>query len=216
MVKAISLVLASFLLPQSVGLQTNNAKKGQVKQSPSLKLNRAGKTWTHNNLPIAPLAISSDRLLVTVGNTLYMLDSNKQVVWQYSKSTDLAAQPILTADGTICVIAIDGISYGLDVNTGQERWDAPFMNGSAQYKQIKAYKGDQYLVVVDMSGYRAKLSNPNAEDAIEDVLEMCQGARVLWEKKFPRDSDLAIWGDRILAITRKQGSVEIREIPARD
>jgi hypothetical protein len=141
-----------------------------------------------------------------------MLDANKQVIWQHSNRTDIADQPVITTDGTVCIIAIDGIRYGLDVNTGNKKWSAPFMNGSANYKQIQVYKGDRYLVVVDMTGYRKKQMDPESEDAGEDILYLCKGGKMIWQKEFPRNSDLEVWGDKILAVTRKKGSTEIREI----
>jgi outer membrane protein assembly factor BamB len=168
-----------------------------------------GKPWGCPDDPIPPLAISSDRILVTACNSLYMLDSKKRIVWKWATSGPaITDQPVIDSSATIYVIAYDLIWVALDARTGELKWRKD-SNGRSGYTQIMAYRDDQYLVVVNEGGYRESLS----DSTIPDGLLLCKGGDVIWSKEFPPDAKLQVWGDRILAVTSANGRAEIIEIP---
>jgi outer membrane protein assembly factor BamB len=167
-------------------------------------------SWGCPDTPIPPLVISPDRLLVTACNTLYMLNGRKEVIWKWTtKGAAFTDQPVIDSTGTIYAIACDLIWVALDSETGQLKWRQG-ANGRATYTQIKPYKDDQYLIVVNMGGYRDM--SPSFHD--EDTLFLCKGTQVIWEKDFPADATLQVWEKRILAVTYKDSRLVMEEISA--
>jgi hypothetical protein len=173
-------------------------------------LDANGDPWGCPDSPIQPLIISPDRMLVTSCNSLYLLDSKKRVVWKWStRGAAITDQPVIDSTGTIYVIALDLVWVALDAVTGQLKWRRD-SNGTASYTQIKPYRDDQYLVVINMEGYREAHSPVLNEP---DKLVLCK-AEGDWTKDFPANATLQVWGDRILAITSEKGRAEIVDIPA--
>ncbi|MFN2510547.1 MAG: hypothetical protein ABR568_03775 [Pyrinomonadaceae bacterium] len=158
--------------------------------------------YTHPVL--APIPISSSRLLVPVGDTLYMLDSNNRFVWHYSFEPDIIRDVMVDPKGDIYITASEALILVLN-SSGKEVWRKGMSTGSAWYTQIKSY-GDGFLVIVDMEAYRKKGSNS------EDVLEFWKDKKKEWSKPFPRGAKLQIAGNRILAIATTKEGREITEI----
>jgi len=149
-------------------------------------------------------------MLVTSCNSLYMLDAKERVVWKwFTSGAAITDQPVIDSTGTIYVIALDLIWVALDAATGELKWRKD-SNGRATYSQIKPYRDDQYLVVINMEGYREAHSRLNEPDQ----LVLCKGQEEVWTKDFPANATLQVWGHRILAITSEKGRAQIVEIPA--
>jgi outer membrane protein assembly factor BamB len=216
--KRIASILLLFFLP--LPLQDPQTKDKQSEKEPQvIKLERKSKypSWGCRGIDeqqpnpqfvIPPLVISSDRLLVTVCNSLYMLDANRRVVWSWStQAASLTDQPIIDSTGTIYVIALDLIWVALDAQTGLVKWRKD-SNGRAVYSQIKLYKKDYYLVVVDLSGYRSDSQVIESNDS----LLLCKGEEVIWRKDVPAGARLQVWGDRILAVKPGKEGSTITEI----
>jgi len=197
-------ILSALLVFQ---VPTHRDKK--AREAPTV-LEANGEPWGCEDNPIPPVVVSPDRILVTSCNSLYMLDSRKRVVWKWATSGGAAItdQPVIDSTGTIYVIALDLIWVALDASTGELKWRKD-SNGRATYSQIKPYQDDQYLVVINMEGYREAhgMDEP-------DRLVLCKGRKEIWIKDFPANATLQVWGDRILAITSDKGRAEIVEIPA--
>jgi hypothetical protein len=153
---------------------------------------------------VAPIPISSDRLLVPVGDTLYMLDSNNRVVWHYSFEPDIIRDVMVDPKGDIYITASEASILVLDTS-GKEIWRTGMSTGSAWYTQIKSYGGG-FLVIIDMEEYRHKGSNS------ENILQFWKDKKLAWEKTFPRGAKLEIAGNRILAIATIKDGREITEI----
>jgi hypothetical protein len=153
---------------------------------------------------LAPIPTSSDRLLVTVGDTIYMLDSNNRVVWHYSFEPDIIRDVMVDPKGDIYITASEALILVLN-SSGKEIWRTGMSTGSAWYTQIKSY-GDGFLVIVDMEAYRMKGSHS------EDILEFWKNRKQEWSKPFPRGAKLQIAGTRILAIATTKEGREITEI----
>jgi hypothetical protein len=153
---------------------------------------------------VAPIPMSSDRLLVPVGDTLYMVDSHNRIVWDYSFEPNIIRDVMVSPNGDIYVTASEALILVLDLS-GKEIWRTGMSSGSASYGQIKSY-ADGFLVIVNMEAYRMKGSNS------EDRLEFWKVRKHHWSKPFPRGAKLQIAGSRILAITTTREGREITEI----
>jgi len=200
--------LLAGILSALLVLQGPTQKNKKALEAPTV-LEANGEPWGCPDSPIPPLVISPDRLLITSCNSLYMLDSRKRVVWKWATSGPaITDQPVVDSTGTIYVIATDGIRAALDALSGEQKWGER-LNGRANYSQIKPYRGDQYLVVINMEGYRDALGMDEP-----DQLVLCTGQEEVWTKDFPANATLQVWGNRILAITSEKGRAQIVEIPA--
>jgi hypothetical protein len=157
---------------------------------------------------ISRLSLNMNRKLATVGDTLYMLDARNRIVWTWSSGgarlTDL---PIIDSKGTIYVIGLDLLWAALDSATGKEKWRGT-ANGRAVYSQIELYKGDMYLVVTDMEGYRESLS----DKTIEDNLTLCRGNTILWDTHIPASAKIKVQGNKVYALFRRKKQTIVREI----
>jgi len=137
-----------------------------------------------------------------------MLDPQKKVVWKWcvGNVANIIDQPITDPSGTLYVIALDGQLFALN-SCGQEKWHYQ-MNGSANFSQIKNYKRDQVLVVVDMKHYRETKGIDT-----EDKLFLFSDKEIIAEKEFPRNSLLQVWGEKVLAAKQTKDGIEIIEVP---
>ena len=153
---------------------------------------------------VPPIPMSSDGLLVPVGDTLYMLDSSNRIVWDYPFEADVIRDVMVDPKGDIYITASEALILLLNAS-GKEIWRTGMSSGSASYGQIKSY-ADGFLVIVDMEAYRMKGSNS------DDVLEFWKDRKRQWGKHFPRGANLQIAGNRILAIATTQEGREITEI----
>src|SRR5688572_27037158 len=151
----------------------------------------------------APLAVPGDRWLVTVGDMLYMVGAQSRIAWEFSVEPNVIFDVAVDSKGIIYVAVSDGLLFGLN-DAGRKVW-SNFMNGSANYTQLKAYR-DGMLVLVSMEGYRQRGSNS------DDILEFWQGDKSVWRKEFPRHAKLEVSGDRIIAVKTTEAGKEIRFI----
>ncbi len=161
---------------------------------------------------IPPIPVGNNRLLVTAGGKLTMLDENKKVVWEWGEADFIAAPPIIDSRGTIYGIAYDGFSFALSAD-GKRKWMRR-LNGRANYDQIKLYGDDQYLMLQNLSGYCDKgKSCPNTLEAYQCAKGVPgEDINLLWTVDFPAGADVEVWGKQIFAVTYKKNLVEIQEI----
>jgi hypothetical protein len=187
------------------------ALRTQRKQSP-LNSDRVKLEYSNPDLKsknyappaVPPIPMSSDRLLIPVGDTLYMLDSNNRIAWDYPFEPNVIRDVMVDAKEDIYITASEALILVLN-SSGKEIWRTGMSTGSAWYTQIKSY-GDGFLVIVDMQAYREKGSKS------EDILEFWKDRKQQWSKPFPRGAKLQIAGTRILAIATTQEGREITEI----
>lgn len=159
------------------------------------------------NLKIESVIVSPAQLLVTVGDTLYMLNQKRQIIWRWDvgRGEDILDQPIINAHGYIYGIALDGIIFSLDSN-GKERWRGR-LNGPANYSRIKSYGKDQYLVLIDNSAYREIKGHDE-----EDILILSKDREILARKFFPRNAELRVRGNRVFAVMKNRHGFKLKEI----
>lgn len=162
-------------------------------------------------LTLGPVMVSASRLLIPAGDTLYMLGQKKQVLWKWSPQVPLVDTPIVYSDGSIHGVAEDGIQFALDPRSGSAQWRHQ-LTGKASYSQIKAYRKNMHLVVVDLSCYENP-ECPSDNRETQDRLELWKGDTFIWHKEFPPGARLHVWGERILAVRTRPGSVEMVEVP---
>src|SRR5512138_3708714 len=80
------------------------------------KLTRTKKSVGYPPLHIAPLRLSASRRLVTVGDTLYLLNTNGRVLWKWDVGggLDILDHPFVDSRGRVFGVALDGVSFSLD------------------------------------------------------------------------------------------------------
>ena len=156
-------------------------------------------------------SLSADRMLVTVNDTVYLLNATKEVIWQ--TYLDLAAPPIVDSNGNIFGILGDLGHCSVNADTGEVSYFGRDIGGShSYYTQIKPYKGNQYLVVENLQFYRdGNLCYPRCPMR-SDVLHAWAGQKLLWSIDFPPNAELEVWGNKILAVTRQQHSIIVEQI----
>jgi hypothetical protein len=161
--------------------------------------------WSGDARPTLHLIpVSKNRRLASVGDTLYMLDNRRRILWKWSADgeafTDL---PVIDSTGTIYVIGYDLLWAAIDSKTGRQKWRGT-ANGRATFSQIKLYRRNMYLVVTDMEGYRDSLRNKT----IEDRLSLCRGNFILWESNIPAGAQIQLRNDQVfMIIARKHGAI---------
>ena len=203
MTKRLLTLIAGLLVTIDFGIVTPRLGHGPVAQrggrsrvsaqrkkfSSSTILKREGNAWggeRDRDFHVPPLFVSGGRLVVTARDTLYMLNSNRRVLWKYYVGAPVLDKLVLDSGSMIHGIAMDGIKFAVDLD-GKRRW-AHGMNGRATYAQIALYSRDQYLVVVDNSGYRESLS----DSTIPDRMALCRGEETIWARDFPRNTELFV------------------------
>ena len=155
--------------------------------------------------------LSPDRVLVSVGDTLFLLNGKKEVVWE--TYIDMVAPPIVDSTGAIFGIRSDLGQFSVNAKTGEITPFGRDIGGThAYYTQIKPYKGNQYLVVENMQFYRdGNLCYPKCPMA-NDRLYLWSGRKMLWSTDFPPNAELHVWGEKIFALTKQKGSVIVQEV----
>lgn len=219
----ITILLLVFLLP-ALRQESRREEKSNDIESPKINLKRTeGYSWgclgvdyeePNQALAIAPLAAPNNRLLVTVCDSLYMLDSSGEVIWHWSTGgAGIVAQPFIDSTGTVHVIALDLIKVALDAETGLEKGDRENYSGKWGYSQMKPYKDDQYLVVIDNSNYRDSFCcMPNSSCCMSDSLLLYKGIEQIATADFPAEARLEVWGERILAVSHKVDGMKMQQI----
>ena len=155
--------------------------------------------------------ISPDQMLVSINDTIYLLNAKKEIVWE--TEIDMVAAPIVDSTGAIYGIRGDLGHFSVNTKTGEVNYFGRDVGGShSYYTQIKPYKNNQYLVVESMQFYRdGNLCYPKCPMR-NDNLYAWSGEKLLWSTEFPPKAELQVWGDKILAVTKKKNSVVVQEI----
>ena len=209
----LTLVLLTLALVLTDGITSDclGQKKSSARKPRTLKLEYGNKELAkyYGSPSAAPIPVSPSRLLVTVGDTLYMLGRNGRVLWKHSEEPNTILDVSVGPNGLIYVGVFDGVFRVLS-RSGKEIW-SHFMSGSANYSQIRSYKSG-LLVVIDMEGYREKHPPAAPPEDIQDQLEFWNNKKMVWQKEFPRGARLQVLGNRILAISQTKEGAEIREI----
>jgi hypothetical protein len=158
--------------------------------------------------------LSDGLLLAGLGGTLYMLDSKKHVEWKYTASWILWDFAVVESTGLVYGTAGDNIMFILDSSTGRELYGNG-RNGKAAYGQVVPFGKDMCLVTDNFSGYRDALDEweiGKMDTIMQDGVTAWCGTEALWSLPFPPDAELVVSSDRILAVTRTEKSIYVREI----
>jgi outer membrane protein assembly factor BamB len=153
---------------------------------------------------IAPIAISGNRTLIPVGDIVYLVDASNRVLWKFSVEPNFIFDAAVDSRGLIYLAVFDGSLVALD-DRGKEVWST-FMNGSANYTQLEPY-GDGVLAVISMESYRKYKGSTS-----EDILLFWRDKKEVWRTEFPRNGEVHVSGERILAIKSTKEGKEIVQI----
>ena len=147
--------------------------------------------------------------LVGVGQSLFMFDAQRRVVWEYDSPNPLIDFDVVETTGLVYGTAGDNIMFILELSSGKEL-EAIARNGSAAYGQVTAYGRDQCLIKDNFSVYRDKL--PPDLEPMKDGLAAWRGTELLWHIDFPPDAELIVRGKKIFALTKTKTRVYLKEV----
>ena len=157
---------------------------------------------------LRPLVLPDGRMVVSVADSVYVLDAGGKQLWKYEKGT-LAAEPAFSAArNEIAVVMYDLVFVRLDATTGQVKWTAP-STGRGAFRAVSSYENG-FLIVVDMSGYRNSLS-PKLPDRLEYWGDSDKDS---WGIDFPQNAELLVDGETIYALSRGRGELRLKELHA--
>jgi hypothetical protein len=148
------------------------------------------------------LQLSRHRTLASVGDTLYMLDNHRQIIWTWTSDgppfTDL---PIVDSTRTIYVLGYDLLWAAIDSSNGEEKWRST-ANGRATYSQIRLYRRDMYLVVTDMTAYKDTFNLP-----INNHVTLCKGNSIFWYSEIPARAKIEVSGKRVFIVYKRRSQL---------
>ena len=159
------------------------------------------------------LQIAPDRLLVSVNNTVYLLDGKKKILWETVVGKMINVPPLVDSRDRIYGIGFDVTQFRVDSLTEEyETFGRDIMGTHSYYTQINSFRDGQHLVVESLRFYRdGNLCYPKCPMA-KDSLEDWDGEHLLWKTDFPAKAKLHVQGDKIFAVERKRNSVVLEEI----
>lgn len=153
--------------------------------------------------------VAPDRVLVTVGDTLYMLDSHRHIVWKQTVG-DVVGQPIAMPDGSIHVLLVqDKVHLVISAATGKTL-NCIDCNTTARtsFTQVLPYNQSQYLVVETDAFVRQRPGSGNTPDEVA----LWQGDKVLWTAPIPPDAEVRVVGNKILVVEKKEQAIVFHEV----
>ena len=157
--------------------------------------------------------LSGGRLLVALDNSLYMLDSELRIEWQYRTSQDIFDVAAVEGTGLIYGVAGDGVHFVLDVTSGKQLL-REVRNGRSSFMQTVPYTGNTCLLVENRDGYRDNFNDwQNPSSTVEvDGLSAWRGTRQLWTVEFPPDAELLVSGRDLYAVTKTDAGIYVRKL----
>ncbi len=181
-----------------------------------LPLNYAGlekddKKQSLKDAKVEPLA--DGRLLVGLGDTLYMLDSAFNIQWRYKPNWIIFDFAFVESTGLIYGAAGDSVLFIVEAATGKQLWARGY-NGRAGFVQAVPYGRDECLIIHSMAGYRESLDEwKNARRFFDrDGVIAYRGTKRLWAADWPPDAELVVGGDNIYAVTKTDAGIYVRKI----
>ena len=160
---------------------------------------------------VRPLVLPDGRMILTVGDAVYMLSPEGRQLWKYGDVwawSEPAYNPILNE---IAIVAPDLFFVRLDAATGKEKWHAT-TNGRASFVHVIAY-GNGYFVLEDMSGYRENNKRTFGLRPEDDQLGFWgPSEKDSWTVNFPRNSEIVVSGARIYAAKKNRNRLTLQEI----
>lgn len=156
------------------------------------------------------LPLKSGGMFVDVGDTLYRLNDRYQVVWKHREAQWIFDYAFVEATNLIYGTAGDNVMFILDADTGKEL-HSDSRNGSAAYGVAQNYGNDMCLVTDNFVIYREKGRGANIEP-MKDGITCLRGTKAQWHQDFPPDAQLAVNGNRILAVTKTKTGIYVQEI----
>ena len=156
---------------------------------------------------VESLPLPSGHILIGTCDKLFMLDSQKHVVWEYTVPQLLFDFTYIKATGLVYGTAGDNTMFILEASSGKQL-EYISRNGSAAFGEVKPYGKDMCLITNNNWGYRDRLNDPS----IEDGVTAWQGTEALWSVELPPNAKLLVDGEKIFAITKTNYGIFIKEI----
>lgn len=195
--------IGTFLLG---GISLSGQTSGASHKSTDLVFHGRKRAWPVRKL--RPVQIGDGRMIVSVLDTVYMLDADGKELWKYQNET-LRSEPAFNpSTNEVAVVMYDLLAVRLDASTGQVKWKSNAV-GRSSYASVAPY-GSGFLVLIDMSGYRNRL-----DSSTPDKLEYWgESEKTSWSISFPAQAELVVDGKRIYALSRTQDDLRLKEIHA--
>jgi hypothetical protein len=184
-----------------------NFTRADPKPEDGIRLQASFKAMTLDRAEFT--VVAPDRLLATVGDTLYMLDLHRHIVWKQTVG-DVVGQPFAMPDGSIHVLLVqDKVHLVISAATGKTL-KCIDCNTTARtnFTQVLPYNQNQYLVVETDAYFRRRPGSENTPDEVA----LWQGDRVLWTAPIPPDAEVRVVGNKILAVEKKEQAIVFHEV----
>ena len=157
------------------------------------------------------LPLSDGRLLVGLGDTLYMLDGKRRVQWKHRPSWMIWDFAVVESTGLVYGTGGDNVMFILEVDTGRSLYSIG-RNGKAAYGQVAPFGKDMCLITDNFVGYRQGSQWIETDFVMPDGITAWRGTEALWTLDFPPDAELVVTGDRVFAVTKTDKRIYVKEI----
>ncbi len=148
--------------------------------------------------------------LISFGRKIYRFDEQFQVVWSYSVTQWIIDYTIVEATNKIYGTAGDNEVFVLDANDGKQLFkDA--RQGKASYGIVENYSKNKALIMDDFVMYREG-NRYVGETPAKDGIGIWQNNKEIWHADFPPDAELVTNGERVLAVTKTDKGIYVKEI----
>lgn len=169
---------------------------------------KSGGNWGQEISQISPVALPDGRIIITAGDTIYMIGRDSAVKWHYSPGVPLTSQPAYREDRReIAIVGMDLTYQLIDADTGKMTWAAGAIGGRSVTTDVKAYR-DGYLLVKSMEEYRSGSKQYQPFDR----LSYYGPKEVVWSIDFPAGASLMIVGNRVYAVLYYSQAVSLQEV----
>ena len=155
-----------------------------------------------------PIRLPHNHILTTICGTLFVKDSDGEIVWKHTVNAPLTDSPKLI-DAELVVVGLDLHLLALDPSTGERLW-VTNSNGRAFYSAMVPFVGDVYAILVDMTDYencRPELAGGSASGECvrqyPDRVQLRRRDELLREWDVPARSRIEVSGGKLFAVYRR-------------
>lgn len=154
--------------------------------------------------------IGQKDVLVKYADAVYRLNKARQIVWEYRTAQMVFDIEYVKSTNLVYLTAGDNIMAILNGDTG-DKLHSSSRNGSAAFGVTGTYQDDICVVTDNFRAYREK-GRTLGVDPMNDGITAWRGTKELWHMEFPPGAELVLGDQRILAVTKSNKAIYVKEI----